>query len=214
MLASRRYHQKIRAQRKSDGTCPQCGKPRDDLQFAWCSKCRRRANVWRMRRVGQRKCLRCNAPIEQPRRRRCNQCLAEHAIEIRQLGETRKAQGLCRDCGRKPPMRNKASCVNCRRKRLQHALKDRRATRGAVIVGYGGKCACCGEGEKEFLDLDHVNGGGAAQRRVLGPLVYRRAIEQGFPADYQLHCKNCNWSKYLGGVCVHQRCNPLSPAGG
>src|SRR3989304_6254325 len=30
------------------------------------------------------------------------------------------------------------------------------------------KCACCGDGNIEFLTIDHINGGGAKHRRELG----------------------------------------------
>lgn len=31
-----------------------------------------------------------------------------------------------------------------------------------VIEAYGGKCACCGVDNFEFLSIDHINGGGSA----------------------------------------------------
>jgi hypothetical protein len=77
----------------------------------------------------------------------------------------------------------------------------------AVIEGYGAKCACCGETTREFLQLDHVNGGGCQERKSIGTGgVYRLAVELGFPPQFQLLCAKCNMSKHKGGgVCLHQR---------
>ena len=81
------------------------------------------------------------------------------------------------------------------------------------IKHYGGKCACCGETEPEFLVLDHVNGGGGKERRENkklsgggGPWRYTRDL--GYPPDFQVLCHNCNWSKHMGkGICIHKRKN-------
>ena len=73
--------------------------------------------------------------------------------------------------------------------------------RNDVITGYGSKCVCCGERNKVFLTLDHVNGGGR-QHRIkdsLGP--YRDARYRNYPPDYALLCMNCNWAKYILGHC-------------
>lgn len=87
-----------------------------------------------------------------------------------------------------------------------------------VISAYGGRCACCGETEPEFLSIDHVNGGGTKHRKKVGfsGTVYRLCRDLGFPAEYQILCFNCNFSKSRGGVCVHKRASldvlPSSPS--
>src|SRR6266550_4283288 len=46
--------------------------------------------------------------------------------------------------------------------------KDYQArVRQAVLDAYGNSCACCGETEQEFLQLDHIHGGGRAHLREL-----------------------------------------------
>lgn len=79
-----------------------------------------------------------------------------------------------------------------------------------VMNAYGGACACCGETELEFLTIDHINNDGAKQRRDNpkihgGGALYRWLRKQDWPSGFQCLCMNCNWSKRLGGVCIHQR---------
>ena len=86
----------------------------------------------------------------------------------------------------------------------QRARRARVKTR--VIGAYGGKCACCGEIERAFLVLDHVNGGGNIERKALGgnrPL-YDKLIRENFPSGYQVLCCNCNHARHFEGECPHQ----------
>lgn len=82
------------------------------------------------------------------------------------------------------------------------------ALRLEMINAYGGKCACCGESEPIFLDLDHVHNDGKVDRQLRGNsqrlLVWLKA--NGWPKDrYQLLCSNCNQGKVRnGGICPHK----------
>ena len=90
--------------------------------------------------------------------------------------------------------------LRARNRKYYHAQRDK------ILAAYGNKCTCCGETEKVFLDIDHVNGGGAAERRETN-CTYRylaSIINRGFPKDYQLLCSNCNKAKRILGVCPHQ----------
>jgi hypothetical protein len=74
-----------------------------------------------------------------------------------------------------------------------------------VIEGYGGRCACCGTDYLPHLTLDHVNGGGADERRAMsGRTIYtrlRRALPDLDPT-YQVLCWNCNAAKHHLGRCA------------
>ena len=107
----------------------------------------------------------------------------------------------CSDCIRK--LRNEYS-------KSEHArtlrAKRHRIIREAAYAGYGGECVCCGESEFEFLCIDHVNGGGAEDRKKHSTWqIARRVIELDFPEDYQVLCHNCNLAKGFFGECPHQR---------
>lgn len=91
------------------------------------------------------------------------------------------------------------------RKRAYNRELARKGHREA-IQAYGGFCACCGETEMSFLQIDHINNDGAEHRKSisgvpLGPWLKRR----GYPEGFQVLCVNCNFAKHTnGGVCPHQ----------
>lgn len=89
------------------------------------------------------------------------------------------------------------------------ALQERgRARYASVKVEafnvYGdGACACCGETELLFLDLDHVNGCKPEDRRRN---FYGWLKKNGWPTDplLQVLCSNCNQGRQRnGGACPH-----------
>lgn len=90
-----------------------------------------------------------------------------------------------------------------RRRAAQRKLRE------DVIKGYGGRCACCGNDFLPHLTLDHVNGGGAEERRLAGGGrgVYARLRREGYPTGYQILCWNCNAAKHHYGTC---RCQEVS----
>lgn len=93
----------------------------------------------------------------------------------------------------------------------------RNRLRDLVFVAYGGYvCACCGESEKKFLSLDHMNNDGAKFRKEVigrrnggGVHTYRWPVSHNFPLGYQVLCGNCQYGKMMNkGVCPHKvRCN-------
>lgn len=84
--------------------------------------------------------------------------------------------------------------------RMQKAL---RKLKTAVINGYGGRCVHCGESIIEFLEIDHVNGGGRQHLESLTRRFYNVLKEQNYPSGYQVLCTDCNWRKYLNGKVNH-----------
>lgn len=91
-------------------------------------------------------------------------------------------------------------------KRSNDRLKLEVLTR--YSVGSVPECACCGETILDFLTLDHVNGGGAAERAKYGhrggTAQYRSLRKRGFPPGYQVLCWNCNCAIGKRGVCPHK----------
>lgn len=78
-----------------------------------------------------------------------------------------------------------------------------------ILEKYGGyppKCQCCNENKLEFLSIDHINGGGAQQRKSLkGTSFYRWLKMNNFPEGYRVLCMNCNWALGCFGYCPHQK---------
>ena len=112
-----------------------------------------------------------------------------------------------------------------RKRRLELAPKHREKNnererlryvklRQEILDAYGRKCACCGEKEILFLEVDHVNNDGKKHRRKLksgsAKAVYRDLQKRGYPKDgFQLLCANCNQGKKRnGGICPHKKNTP------
>lgn len=94
----------------------------------------------------------------------------------------------------------RAECAKA--KRLADVVKEE------VFKAYGGwVCNCCGEREKAFLTIDHVNNDGCEKRKEHGHSnrFYRWLRRNGYPDGYQVLCMNCNFGKHMNdGVCPHQ----------
>lgn len=72
-----------------------------------------------------------------------------------------------------------------------------------VYNHYGNMCSCCGETERLFLSIDHINNDGY-QNRKKGINLYIDIIDRGFPNDLQILCMNCNTGKARNnGICPH-----------
>jgi hypothetical protein len=105
-------------------------------------------------------------------------------------------------------------CISCykgakwrsrRNKENKMTLKE---ARDIVLSHYGAICACCGEKEKAFLEIDHINNDGADHRKEIGRKnICIWIIENGYPKGrFQILCANCNHGKYrAGGICPHER---------
>jgi hypothetical protein len=86
-----------------------------------------------------------------------------------------------------------------RKKQLIRYWENKRT----VLDYYGNACACCGESNKGFLTLDHINGGGSEERKRNGEL-WTYLVKNNFPDGYQILCYNCNCGRQQNsGVCPH-----------
>ncbi|MBL7142586.1 MAG: hypothetical protein ISS83_02950 [Candidatus Pacebacteria bacterium] len=70
------------------------------------------------------------------------------------------------------------------------------------------KCVCCGETEIDFLCLDHINNIRRKEREKygLGTSFLKWLKTNNYPKHLglQVLCFNCNFSKRIHGVCIHQ----------
>ena len=67
--------------------------------------------------------------------------------------------------------------------------------RRKVLELLGNKCVKCGFTDIRALQVDHIDGGGAKEKRLLKTLPMYRKILKTKGKGYQLLCANCNWIK-------------------
>jgi len=81
--------------------------------------------------------------------------------------------------------------------RLRKAMnKYHTRLRQEALQILGGKCVRCNFSEDfRALQIDHINGGGNAERSAIGQRAIHRKIITGESEGYQLLCANCNWIK-------------------
>lgn len=154
-------------------------------------------------------------------RRHCTKCGANKSKDDFYSKKSGK-DGLaaeCKACSQlRTSTRYKAKYDEIRVKDNEYAKWKRIVIKDAVFQKYGGYvCACCGEAERSFLTLDHIDNDGAEFRRKLvgsqarggGYVTYRYLVSHGFPKGFQVLCANCNHGKRMNnGICPHQvRCN-------
>lgn len=138
--------------------------------------------------------------------------------KMRERYRALKMAGLCPQCGQERQNPERALCTKCnahrvawhekyRTKSTQLSAARRTKIREEVYKGYGGVCSCCSEHRKEFLTIDHINGGGREDRKKFRNSVsfYNWIIKNNFPIHLRLLCMNCNLSYGLYGYCPHQK---------
>ena len=69
--------------------------------------------------------------------------------------------------------------------------------RNFIFEILGDECNKCGFKDKRALQIDHINGGGAAESRKRTRNLYSVVIESLNKNEnkYQILCANCNWIK-------------------
>ena len=96
-----------------------------------------------------------------------------------------------------------------RRYHREYHRRTRAQYRDEVFRIYGPSCLCCGERNRRFLTIDHVNGDGKIGRRRKRShdlMLLRKLAKHGqVDPEFQILCYNCNIGKYLNkGICPHR----------
>lgn len=151
-------------------------------------------------------CILCGKNDPKPDRQSCEACLLRGRLKIKRRRDGRIASGQCGRCGI-GELVNKRFCFTCYEDHKESAKKNYLILKDKVFDYYGGYvCACCGETEKVFLTIDHINGGGCKHRRAIGQSnVYRWLRDNGYPNGYRVLCMNCQWGTKNGKICPHKR---------
>lgn len=132
-------------------------------------------------------------------RSKCRDCVS--AVKIDHYKRTRPQQRQ-RQLRYQRDNRDRLYAYNSAWQKRRH-----RRLRAEAIAAYGARCACCGEREPTFLDLDHIHNDGASHRAEAGngTQIMLQLRDAGWPRGrVQLLCCNCNQGKARnGGVCPH-----------
>jgi hypothetical protein len=125
---------------------------------------------------------------------------------IRKLRDTRRAAKLCVNCGNSV-FDDKIRCVKCRTIANAATKNREQQLKKEVLDHYGAPyCQCCNQYfDYVFLQLDHIDGNGAEQRKALnidtGKSTYSWLRRNNFPPGFQTLCANCNWGKRNKAEC-------------
>lgn len=81
--------------------------------------------------------------------------------------------------------------------RIRQSKEYQRKIRLDAINILGGKCVKCDFSDFRALQIDHINGGGAKDKKII-TRHYSNAVMDSVrnkENKYQLLCANCNWIK-------------------
>lgn len=155
---------------------------------------------------------------------RCSQCkerLPGEKFGKNYSSKNRPVSYRCRGCdalnARKRyqanPEKYRQIALKChdkyREKKIAYMKEYGKKLKKKIFNHYGGfMCSCCGEKEKKFLTIDHINGGGTKHRKETnggGRTTYRWIIKNNFPEGFRVLCMNCNFGAgQNNGVCPHE----------
>ena len=160
----------------------------------------------------------------------CVTCERVHDVAEYTASELKRPSPRCRPCAREKYLRwknkdlgryrrsyargNRLSWADpVKREKMKAAMNRRnRALRDGAFMALGDRCACCGEVNSLFLQIDHIHNDGWTHRKRLGNGImsnsqYRlyKEILSGKTEGLQLLCANCNWGKARNnGICPHE----------
>ena len=133
--------------------------------------------------------------------KQCTRCDTVQDIEC--FGPSKKTKDGKRSCCKTCEVANTKRWLA---KNPGYLAERNQKLRIELIAAYGGKCACCGESQYEFMSLDHIaNGrGNPADRSEPSYVLWGRLRREGWPqGEFQILCHNCNLAKGFYGACPH-----------
>jgi hypothetical protein len=168
------------------------------MLFKTCSKCKTRKDInefspWKWAKDGRYpQCKPCKNEVDRKQWAR--------------VGSERRREKYHTDPEYRAKLRDNSNTVD-KDKASESKKRRHRELREAVLVLYGYTCTCCGESRREFLSIEHINGGGTQHRKSMDcQKIYRQLLAEEKPLpDYTLLCHNCNQARGYYGYCPHER---------
>ena len=183
------WQRRQRQERKEKGLCVDCGHEANG--FVSCKSCRDKYNQRQQTRNTHGTCGKCNNSICGMSSSLCEKCLEGKRKKSKKRRRNRLQNGRCSSCNC-IAKENRCLCEKCATQMREKYWRNR----ALVFAAYGNKCVQCGESTPEFLQIDHIDGGGRRHRRSLSINFYAWLIKTRFPDGFQVLCANCNQSKY------------------
>ncbi len=136
-----------------------------------CRKCGSSGPLVRSRETFKAECVACQNESYK----------ARYALRKEAWTATKNAKA--KETWHKDPVANRARVTAFRRRLAEAALNY-----------LGGACRMCGETDFEVCHIDHIKGGGGAERRrgMLGPPLYRSILRGERDGELQVLCANCH----------------------
>jgi hypothetical protein len=156
-----------------------------------------------------------NAAVRRWRRNHPEEAKAKVYAYLKEHPEKKKAYDRKNALTNRPRVyRNHLAWRNRNKEKLKEvSRKYSQKLKDDVFIAYGGyTCKCCGEDRKEFLSIDHINGGGGKHKKEHRGHLYQFLRNNKFPDGYRILCHNCNMSRGLYGYCPHEKENQQKPA--
>jgi len=147
-------------------------------------------------------------PARTKRRHACRTC---NSARVEAHHVTNKERRLSRIRERYAEAPWKVWTPERRRRANELSISRYAVLREEVFDKLGGECQACGENERLFLTIDHINNDGQQLRlenrhREIGYGLYVRILRYGMPDHLEVLCFNCNFGKRRnGGVLVKDR---------
>jgi len=202
---------KTKLNRIKKGICFSCGKEPAKSNCSKCITCLERCNQNGKRLKNKRKalglCTRCGK-LAYNNTLLCKKCSKKASEYTKKRKEKLRKLGICIAC--ETQKTSHRLCSGCYLKKDKARKKLSNKIKTEIFQKYGYKCNCCGEAQKEFLTIDHIDGNGGELRKSgkhsRGNTFYKWIIENNFPDSLQILCRNCNWAKWYSGVniCPHK----------
>lgn len=145
---------------------------------------------------------------------RCILCGAERRRIFIANNPPRRYGKLCDKHLELKGLRVRSYCLGCKKENASknakisgYSLRKRIRTKKEVMDALGHKCKLCGITDIDVLTVDHIYGGGTAERKAMAKgknyrgsasNCYRRIRREGVPlSKYRCLCFNCNIKAFI-----------------
>lgn len=184
-----------RAKAAAESKCSSCYKRPNEEGKSKCSQCLNAAAASQRRKAGKRKraglCPSCGEPV-MPDKVVCAPCSRRTTETSAKRYHERRAAGKCSYCDNDP-----VDGLTMCQYHIDQTKQQRANLKREVMNAYGGpKCSWCDETNIDFLEIDHIDGGGRQHMKKIkvgsGHNLRGWLKANNFPPGFRILCRTCN----------------------